>query len=442
LLLDLILVAQQRRDRPMNPGLETPLYPDSPVVDVKFRPAAAIVAGLCFIAILLLTSCSSDPEARSGSGPDGPVPARFFTVQEQVMKRRVQAVGSLYPIDESTISSEVEARVDKVLVDVGDPVREGQVLVELSPTELQYEVDRQRATVAEVRARLGIGPDDSLPRRPDEVAFVQRAAADLFDAEQKFKRADQLFRDRLISQEQLDEAASRYKSSRAALDLAVQEVSQLKAQLQSSEVARRLAEKKLADATIRAPFPGFVQARRVSPGEYLRLQGPVMVVVRTDTLRARLAVPERWAGAVKTGSTVDLRVEAYPGEVFRGHLERINPSVSPQTRTFEIEALVPNSDGRLKPGFFVEGSLPSEIEERALVIPPETINYRYGVYKVFLVSGDRVEEREVKPGQQQESGVEILEGLKAGDRVAVAAKGQLADGELVREETPRPATGE
>jgi RND family efflux transporter MFP subunit len=418
------------------------LYPGFPITRSRFRRAGGAVACICFFAILLFTSCSSDPDARSGGKVGGPVSVRLFTVEVQVVKRRVQAVGSLHPIDESTISSEVEARVDRVLVDVGDPVRQGQVLVELSPTELQYEVDRQRAAVAEVRARLGIGPEDSLPRRPEEVAFVQRAAADLFDAEQKYKRADQLFRDRLISQEQLDEADSRFKSSRAALDLAVQEVSQLKAQLQSNEAARRLAEKKLTDATIRAPFPGFVQARRVSPGEYLRLQSPIMVIVRTDTLRARLSVPERWAAAVKPGTTVDLRVEAYPGETFRGRLDRINPSVSPDTRTFEIEALVPNSDGRLKPGFFVEGSLPSEIEERALTIPPEAVNYRYGVYKVFLVNGDRVEEREIKPGQQQERRVEILEGLRAGDRVAVAVRGQLSSGDIVREQVPGAPAGE
>jgi RND family efflux transporter MFP subunit len=417
------------------------LYSGFHVIRSMSRKASGGIAFFCLFATFLLTSCSSDPDARSGSKTGGPVPVRFFTVEERVVKRRVQAVGSLHPIDESTISSEVEARVDRVLADVGDRVRQGQVLVELSPTELQYEVDRQRAAVAEVRARLGIGPEDPLPRRPDEVASVQRAAADLFDAEQKYKRADQLFRDRLVSQEQLDEAASRFKSSRAALDVAVQEVSQLKAQLQSSEVARRLAEKKLTDATIRAPFPGSVQARRVSPGEYLRLQSPVMVIVRTDTLRARLSVPERWAGAIRPGSTVDLRVEAYPGETFRGRLDRINPSVSSDTRTFEIEALVPNSDGRLKPGFFVEGSLPSEIEERALTIPPEAVNYRYGVYKVFLVNGDRAEEREIKPGQQQESRVEILEGLRAGDRVAVAVSGQLSSGDMVREQIPGSAAG-
>jgi len=114
--------------------------------------------------------------------------------------------------------------------------------------------------------------------------------------------------------------------------------------------------------------------------------------------------------------------------------------VSPETRTFEIEAVVPNSDGRLKPGFFVEGSLPSEIEERALTIPPQAIFYRYGVYKVYFVKGDKVEEREVKPGEQQESRVEILEGLRAGDRVAVPLQGQLSNGDTVIERTTDATT--
>ena len=167
-------------------NLETHLYACPPTIPSKVRQACAGAACLCFVAFFLLTSCSRDPDARSDGKAGGPISVRLFTVEEQVVKRRVQAVGSLYPIDQSTISSEVEARVDRVLVDVGDAVRQGEILVELSPTELQYEVDRQRAAVAEVRARLGIGPEDPLPRRPDDVAFVQRAAADLFDAEQKY----------------------------------------------------------------------------------------------------------------------------------------------------------------------------------------------------------------------------------------------------------------
>ncbi|MBI3668757.1 MAG: efflux RND transporter periplasmic adaptor subunit [Acidobacteria bacterium] len=415
----------------------------SPLVqaDTARRPVGPILLPvLAGLTLLLQASCSRTQTASVRGDAANPIAVRVYPVREETLRRWVQAVGSLYALEESTVSAEVEGRVEKVLVDVGDAVRGGQVLVTLSALELQYELERQRGTVRQVRARLGLGPNDPLPRDPAQVAFVQRAAADLFDAEQKFHRAEQLFRDHLISQQQLDEASARYKGARAAHDLAIQEVEQDKAQLQSSEALSKLAEKKLADATIRAPFPGAVKERRVSPGEYLKVQSPVMVIVRTDTLRARLAVPEKWAGAVKTGATIDVRVEAYPNDVFHGRLERINPAVLHESRTFEVEALLPNSLGRLKPGFFIQASLPSEVEEKTLTVPEEAVSYRYGVYKVFVLNGSRVAERPIKPGMQQGSTVEVLEGLRVGERVAVAVEGELRDGATVREDPARPGT--
>lgn len=363
---------------------------------------------------------------------------RTYPVTEEVLRRRVQAVGSLFALEESTISAEVEGRVERVHADVGDAVREGQVLVTLAAAELRYELERSRAAVRQVRARLGLGPDDPLPRDPAQVAFVQRAAADLFDAEGKYRRAEQLFHDQLISQQQLDEAAARFKGARAAHDLSLQEVEQLKALLQSSEASRNLAEKKLADASIRAPFPGSIKERRVSPGEFLRVQSPVAVIVRTDHLRARLAVPEKWAGAVKTGTTVEVQVEAYPGEVFRGQLVRISPAVAAESRTFEVEALLSNPAGRLKAGFFVQASLPSEKEEKTLTVPEQAVSWRYGIYKVFVLDGSKVQEREIKPGTRQGARVEVLEGLKAGERLVVAVEGELFAGASVRETSDRP----
>ena len=218
--------------------------------------------------LLLLPAACSRSQPNSVRGDAGhPIAVRAYPVVEEVVRRRVQAVGSLYALEKSMVSAEVEGRVERVHADVGDAVREGQVLVTLSETELRYELDRHRATLRQVRARLGLGPNDPLPGDPARVAFVQRAAADLYEAEQKYRRAEQLFRDRLISQQQLDEASSRFQGARAAYDLAVQEVEQLKAQLQSSEAASKLAEKKLADATIRAPFPGAVKERRVRSEE-------------------------------------------------------------------------------------------------------------------------------------------------------------------------------
>lgn len=399
----------------------------------RSRELGFLHATLLFLAAALAAGCSQSPQAGTRGEAGNPIPVRAYVVEQRTIRRPVQAVGSLYALEESTISAEVEGRVERVLADVGDTVTEGQVLVTLSTVELQLELDRQRANVGQVRARLGLGPKDSLPRDPNQVAFVQRAAAQLFDAEQKNRRAEEMFRGGLISQEQLDEAAVRYKSARAAHEEALQEVDQLIAQLQASEAARDLAAKKLADASIRAPFPGAVKERRVSPGEYLRVQSPVEVIVRTDQLRARLAVPEKYAGSLKLHAPVEIHVEAYPDEVFKGQLVRLNPAVSQESRTFEVEALLSNPGGRLKPGFFVQATIPSELEETALTVPEQTVNYRYGVYKVFVLNGALVEEREIKVGPRQEGRVEVAEGLKAGDQVALAVEGELFAGAQVRE---------
>jgi len=351
-------------------------------------------------------------------------------------RRQVQAVGSLFPLEESTLSSEVEGRVLSVVADVGDKVNEGQPLILLDTSELEFEVERQKGLVLQVRAQLGIGPNDPPPADSTKLASVQKAEADRFDAEGKYRRAESMFKDHLISQQQFDEAESRFQSTQASYDLAVQEVARLKALLLSSEASKQLAEKKLADATIRAPYPGQVKSRDVHPGEYLKVQSPVMVVVRTDRLRSRLAVPERWAGWVKLGANVDLHVEAFPGDTFHGRIDRINPSVAQDSRTFEVEAVIENGTGKLKPGFFVQASIPSEKEEKAIFVSEQAVSYRYGVYKVFVVNGSQVRERQIKPARvaEDEHGrrFEIAEGLTSNDRVAAAVSGELHDGDTVQ----------
>jgi RND family efflux transporter MFP subunit len=390
------------------------------------------------LGVLFAGGCSKSMPGSVLGDAAHPAPVHIYTVAEEIAQRRVQAVGSLFAFEESTLSAQVEGRVSQVLADVGDTVKESQPLIELDPQELQFEVDRQRGLVRQVRAQLGIGPNDPPEADPRKLPTVLRAEADRYDAERKYGRAQEMFKDKLISQQQLDEAASRYQSTKATYDVALQEVERLKALLISSEASEKLAEKKLGDATIRAPFPGAIKARDVHPGEYVRVQTAVIVLVRTDRLRARLAVPERWSGWVKDGATVDFQVEAFPGETFHGRVSRINPAVSQDSRTFDTEALLVNTDGRLKPGFFVQASIPSEKQEKTIFLPERAVNYRYGVYKVFLLHGNRVSEKQIRPAGQTEDQrgrrFEVAEGLKPGDRVAVAVSGDLHDGATVQEQ--------
>ena len=412
--------------------------PDTALRHKRMRRSFSLI--LVVVCLGLAFGCSRGESSGARVNASAAIGIHSITAQEETVKRRVEAVGSLYALDESTISSQVEGPVQHLSVDVGDVVKEGQVMVTIEPTELQYAVETQRAAVRQVRAQLGIGPDDPPPSDPAKVAFVQRAAADLFDAKQKFDRAQALFDAQLISPTDRDAAAARYENARAAHELAIQQVDQLSAQLQSSEAMRRLAEKKVNDASIRAPFNGAVKERKVNLGEYLKVQSPVLVLVRMDQLRARLEVPEKWAGTVHTGATVDVRVDAYPKEVFQGKLVRINPSVNPESRSFEVEAMIPNPEVKLKPGFFVQGSLPSEVEEKIVTIPEGAVSYLFGTYKVYVVNGEHLAERAIKPGAQNQTPqgvrVEVLEGLRAGERIATAPAGTtLYDGAPVHELT-------
>lgn len=399
------------------------------------RPAPLIerlfVIVLCCSPPILFASCSkgsaSKPldDARSA-------PARVVEVTHRGIRRNVEAVGSLYAFEEVVISSEVEGKVDEVLVDVGDRVEKGQPLVKISTVELKLTLEQQRATLQQARARLGLpeGGEDIADVR--QAAEVKRAAADLNDVEQKYNRAKALYEQQLLPRQSYDEAEARYKSSRAAYELAVQGVQNLRAQLAQHRASAALAEKKLTDSIIRAPFAGQVKERTVTPGQYLKVQTPVMVVVNVDPLRVRLKIPERMVGWIKVKQAVSISVEAYPDKSFNGELTRINPSVDQQTRSFEAEALISNRGGILKPGFFVRARIPSERVENVLLLPEEALRYVYGVYKVYAVEGGLIKEREVKPGEHTRDGVEIIDGLAPGDRVAIAVDGrELIEGATI-----------
>jgi RND family efflux transporter MFP subunit len=167
----------------------------------------------------------------------------------------------------------------------------------------------------------------------------------------------------------------------------------------------------------------------VAPGQYLKVQTPVVVIVSMDPLRVRLKIPETMAGWIETGQSISVMVDAYPDKSFSGKLSRINPAVDPQSRTFEVEALLENSQGLLKPGFFVKARIPSRKLDQVLALPHEALQYSYGVYKVSLIQGDVIKETEVKVGDTLENETEIISGVKSGDKIAVSTNGQpLPDG--------------
>jgi RND family efflux transporter MFP subunit len=391
------------------------------------------------LALIVFSGCSGgkvNAKVEGASNREKAVTVTAFPVESKQVRRTVEAVGSLFAYDEVVVSSEVDGRAEQVLVDVGDYVTKGQTLVEVLPTEFKLAAEQQEAVVEQAKAKLGLIGDDIQLKDPAQTAAVRKAAADLGNAEQKYKRSRSLDQQGIVARQTFEEDELAYKAAQAAYDLALQDVRNLQAALQQESAMRDLANKKLRDTRIIAPFSGYIKERDVTIGQYLKVQTPVMAIVNADPVRVRLKVPEKMAAWVVVGQSVTVSVEAFPERDFIGKIWRINPSVDPQTRTFDAEALMENHQGLLKPGFFVKASIPSRKVDSVLLIPQRALNYAYGIYKVYLLMDtNKLKEREVRVGDRIGEDVEVISGLKEGDRIGLPTEGQelaMRDGASVR----------
>jgi RND family efflux transporter MFP subunit len=218
------------------------------------------------------------------------------------------------------------------------------------------------------------------------------------------------------------------QAKQASYDAALQNARNLRAEIDVANASMKLADRQLRDTFIRAPFDGYVQKRLVSQGELVKAQAPVMSVVRVDPLKVEAEIPERMAPWIKTGSAMALNVDAYPDRTFTGSLTRISPSVNTQTRAFSFEGRVPNGEALLKPGTFVRVHIETAREDKVVTVPYASLQYRYGVNRVFVVNGDSLTVHELKVGDRLGERIEVLSGVKAGDQIVVSDVEKLTDG--------------
>ena len=390
--------------------------------------SSAIAAALALA--LTAAGCSKADTAQARGRDASARPIKVETVKEETMTRAVELVGTLAAVDQVTISSEADGKVSRILADLGDRVKAGQTLVQVDREKQQYNFDQQRASLEKALAQLGAPDAQHLPEA-EKTPDVQKAAADLAQAKQAHDRASQLFKRTLVPQQTLDDAATTLQSKQASYDLSLQNAKNLRASIQASEASMKLADRQLRDTEIRAPFDGIVEKRLVNLGELVKTQMPVMAIVRVDPLKVIAEIPEKMAPWIKEGQPVQLLVDAYPERTFVGKVSRISPAVNAATRAFPFEALVPNRDATLKPGTFARVHIESGKVDTVLTLPYSTLQYRYGVNRVFVIDGDKLAGRELKVGDRLGERIEILSGVKAGDRVASSDIDKLVDGQKV-----------
>lgn len=346
------------------------------------------------------------------------------------MERVVGAIGSLAALEQSTLSVKVSGRLQSIPVDLGSPVKRGQVVAQIEGQDYELKLKQAEALLAQARARLGLpleGGTDQV--NPEETSTVREARAILDEAAKNLERVRKLFERMISSASDLETAQAAHEVAVNKYQAAQEEVRDRIAQLAQRRAEVEIARQQLDDSAIRAPFDGVVQERRVYVGEYLTVGTPVAVVVRTDVLRLRLEVPERDAPGIRAGLEVRLALEGETNS-HTGEITRLSPAISEQSRMLVVEADVRNP-GTLRPGAFARAEIVVEAGQPVVAVPSVALVAFAGVEKVFTVKDGKAVECNVSSGRRSGDFVELTRGpVTAGD-VVVLAPGSLQNGQPV-----------
>jgi membrane fusion protein (multidrug efflux system) len=351
-----------------------------------------------WLAALLALACGRAAEIAD----DGARPVAVQRVAVSTVEERIEGSGELQAKDRAQLASEVDGVVTELAVDEGDHVEEGAVLLAVDP-------EKRSLAVANVRA------------------MHRDAQAASAEAEREVARVRKLHEGGIASD--------------AALEKGETALSRARSRVEATRAELSVAERALRDASVRAPFGGWIARRDVSRGEYVRPGQSLFELVALDPIEVEFSVAERDSARVHIGQSVGVKVAPYPDESFVGEVTVISPTLDPKTRTLRVQARIANADGRLRPGLFARTDLGVAKREGALLVPEEAVLQRSDGEVVFVATPDDHARRVVvKTGLQRGGQVEIVEGLGADDVVIVRGHAALVDGTPITR--PGPAGGD
>lgn len=359
---------------------------------------------------------------------------RTTTAVERLVRKSIETVGSLVPDEQVVVAGQVGGEITELTVDVGSPVKAGQVIARISPKEYELKLQQAEAALAQARALLGeAGRRD--PIDIDAVPVVRQAKAALDDARAQMERAERLAASGDLPRQRLDTAEANYRAAEARYQAARDEAVMRIGAVEQRQAEVRFARKKLEDSTVRAPIGGFVSVRHKSRGDFINEQGgnrDIVTIVRLDPIRVQANVAEVGVSYVKVGMAARFTTDAYPGRDFPARVARISPVLNQQARLLMVEAVAPNPQGLLKPGMFVRVYVDIAGDVPAVFVPSVAVVSAAGVEKVFVAVDGKAVERRVRLGRRDGEAVEITEGLKPGEKVITDNLDRLADGTPVK----------
>src|SRR5207249_10165971 len=255
-------------------------------------------ASVAAVGCLVFTGCKKKAGAGAGGGMP-PIQVIAVQARRQAVSETLTLPGTIVANEQVEVKAETDGIAQEINFAEGERVEKGRLLVKLDETKFA-------AALAEAEANLKL-------------------------TQANYERARQLLQDKLISQQEYDQAASTFAVSQAGVDL---------------------MRRQLKDARVLAPFGGISGARQISPGQVITRNTTLTWVVDLDTVKVEVKVPERYLRQLQIGQLLEFTVAAFPGEKFRGDVYFISPQIDEGTRTALVKARIPNSEAKLRGGMF------------------------------------------------------------------------------------------
>jgi RND family efflux transporter MFP subunit len=381
------------------------------------------------------------------------------------VQRSVGEPGQLVAFETTPIHAKIAGYVRTVNVDIGDPIKKGQLLAVLSVPEVEADLGEKKAAVDEAvakqaqavsRVKVAEAAVTSAIAKVGEVrAGIKRADADVVRWQHEYRRVEQLYNERAQTGTLLDETRNKLSSAEASVDEAHAKVESADAALTearselekaradvaaaaaSIDVARsqaRHAEAMAGYARIEAPYDGIITERHVDTGHLTRPgadSAPLFVTARTDILTTVVHVPDTFSTDVNPGDPATVKIEALKGRTIEGKVTRTSWALDPKTRTLRTEIDIPNPGGKLPPGLYAYATVIVDEHNDVLTIPAKAVMQEQGQAFCVVVADGKATRRPVQLGLSDGTRTEIVRGLDGSEQVVKTFAASLTDGQAV-----------
>jgi HlyD family secretion protein len=407
----------------------------------------AIVIAMVGVGGLILYRSWASTEKRFASQrvARGDIPVQVAPPTRQIMTYSLVANGDISPLMQVELSPKVSGYLEKISVQIGDSVRQGQVIAQIDRAEFMQKVKEIEAKLAQAKAaadEVEAGTRSEDIRQAEE--SVKQAKSRYDNAKAQRERMEALYSRQIISKKDFDNADTECAVCEAQLSANQEKLKQLKegarpevregsrAKVKEMEAILAQEQIRLQNTQIVAPFAGEIVRRNVDSGALVSPSTPVVTLIHLETLKVVANVLEKDVGLIKPGMKAKILTEAYPGKPFDGTVVRINKALDLATRTLQAEINIPNPGHLLKPGMFAKIEMVLKENLNALTVPRDAVLKEEGKEFVFAVEGNQAFRKPVVTGIERETLIEIVEGVKDGEKIVVRGQESLKDRSTVR----------